>query len=128
VQSLLRAASLRPQVKSGCHGCDKLTRRANHQKSVHPFTQKYSASVVGQISDLNPPVPPDKRGVAHVTNARRDAVDAMTARDERWMSRTAKSCGPDAPMLASKLATMLAHRAHEGGKKARSPGRARNKP
>jgi hypothetical protein len=29
----------------------------------------------GQISGLNPPVSPDKRGVAHVTNARWDAVD-----------------------------------------------------
>jgi hypothetical protein len=23
------------------HGCDKLTRRANHQKSVQPVAQKY---------------------------------------------------------------------------------------
>jgi hypothetical protein len=39
----LRAASFRPQVKSGCSGCGKVTRRANHQKSVHPFAQKDSA-------------------------------------------------------------------------------------
>jgi hypothetical protein len=37
-----------------------------------------------------------------------DAVDAMMlsaplARDERHSLRTAKSCGPDAPMLASSL-------------------------
>jgi hypothetical protein len=36
----LRAASLRPQGKSGCNGCGKVTRRANHQKSVHPFAKK----------------------------------------------------------------------------------------
>src|ERR1700732_1287201 len=43
-------------------------------------------------------------------------------------TRTAKSCGPDAPTLAFKWATMLAHCACDGGKQARSPGRARRKP
>jgi hypothetical protein len=72
----------------------------------------------------------------------------------RWMRRhqktndaephTAKPCGPDAPMLASSWrrcqritsddashrteVMSLAHHADEGGKKARSPGRARSKP
>jgi hypothetical protein len=32
-----------------------------------------------------------------------DAVDAMTASDERLTSRTAKSCGPGAPTLASSF-------------------------
>jgi hypothetical protein len=41
--------------------------------------------------------------------------------------RTAKSCDPDAPTLASSFAGKLS-RASDGGKKARSPGRARNKP
>jgi hypothetical protein len=45
-------------------------------------------------------VPPGKRGVAHVTNARWDAVDAMATTDERDLLRTAKSCGPGAPVLA----------------------------
>jgi hypothetical protein len=40
-------------------------------------------------------------GRAHVTNAGRDAVDADGAFDERRVMRTAKSCGPDAPTLAS---------------------------
>jgi hypothetical protein len=44
------------------------------------------------------------------------------------LTRTAKPCGPDAPTLAFKLATMLSHRAGDGGNKARSPGRARSKP
>src|SRR5205085_8196164 len=39
--------------------------------------------------------------LAIVTNARRDAVDALASRDERGLKRTAKSCGPDAPTLAS---------------------------
>ena len=49
--------------------------------------------------------------------------------------RTAKSCGPDAPTLASSLRrhvgpTGLRHAisADDGGKQARSPGRARRKP
>jgi hypothetical protein len=41
-----------------------------------------------------------KRGVRVVTNARRDAVDAVVSLDERRYSRTAKSCGPGAPTLA----------------------------
>src|SRR6202022_4043890 len=45
------------------------------------------------------PVP--QRGVAHVTNAGRDAVDAGDAKDEGAFLRTAKSCGPDAPTLDS---------------------------
>jgi hypothetical protein len=56
--------------------------RANHPNPVYPLTQKYSASVVGQINDLDSRVSPDERGVAHVTNARWDAVDAKAATDE----------------------------------------------
>jgi hypothetical protein len=40
--------------------------------------------------------------------------------------RTAKSCGPDAPTLASSFAEVFSR--GDGGKKARSPGRARYKP
>ena len=42
------------------------------------------------------------------------------------ISRTAKSCGPDASTLASSLAED--NSAGDGDKQARSPGRARNKP
>jgi hypothetical protein len=50
--------------------------------------------------------------------------------------RTAKSCGPDAPTLASSLrmfcrpyrACTKLYSASDGGKRARSPGRARRKP
>ena len=41
-------------------------------------------------------------------------------------ARTAKSCGPDAPTLASSSRKEIF--ADDGGKKARSPGRARRKP
>jgi hypothetical protein len=54
------------------------------------------------------PVP--QRGVAHVTDAGRDAVDALVLQDERRMKRTAKSCGPDAPTLASSFAEQSARR------------------
>jgi hypothetical protein len=53
-------------------------------------------------------------------------MDAGGATDERATLRTAKSCGPDAPTLASSFRGAI--RASEGGKKARSPGRARRKP
>jgi hypothetical protein len=44
---------------------------------VKPRFGKYSAFAVGQISDLNPPVSPDKRGGSRSSrNARWDAVDA----------------------------------------------------
>jgi len=36
-----------------------------------------------------------------VANAGRDAMDASGAKDEGADLRTAKSCGPDAPTLAS---------------------------
>ena len=65
----LPPASHHLQVKSGCATCDKATRRANHPHPVQSFVQKYSAFAVGQITDLNSPVSPDERGVAHVTNA-----------------------------------------------------------
>ena len=55
--------------------------------------------------------------LAIVTNAGRDAVDAGGATDERielsW--RTAKTCGPDAPTLASSLRI---NPRNDGGKKA----------
>ena len=51
------------------------------------------------------------------------------------LQRTAKSCGPDAPMLASSSRSRVGPTglrqdlsADDGGKQARSPGRARRKP
>jgi hypothetical protein len=44
---------------------------------VKPENEKYSAFAVGQISGMNPPVSPDKRGGSRSSrNARWDAVDA----------------------------------------------------
>jgi hypothetical protein len=91
------------QVKSGCATCDKATRRANHPQPVQTFTQKYSAFAVGQITDLSLRVSPDERGVAHVTNARVRCGGRESCDGRAWLMRTAKSCGPDAPVLASSL-------------------------
>ena len=53
------------------------------RNSVNPSPQKYSASVSTQITGITPPVPPDERALANVTNARWDAVDADGATDVR---------------------------------------------
>jgi hypothetical protein len=56
----------------------------------------------------------------------RDAMDALASPDERRQARTAKSCGLDASTLASSRRGSI--HAGDGGKKARSPERARRKP
>jgi len=70
-----------------------------------------------------PPSRPTEGRIAIVTDAGRDAVDAGGAADESADLRTAKSCGPDAPTLASSVRRWSAS---DGGKTARSPGRARS--
>jgi hypothetical protein len=59
----------------------RLTRRANQRYQLARLTRQEGR-------------------LAIVTNVRWDAVDGMAAKDERQLSRTAKSCGPGAPMLA----------------------------
>jgi len=103
---------------------------------VKPQNQKYFASHPTQISSLIRAVLPTE-GRAHVTNAERDAVDAA-ASGERMQAgrmtlmRTAKSCGSDAPGLASSLreeaqatvATKPGHRGdHEVSRKTIAQGR-----
>src|SRR5882672_1143010 len=64
-----------------------------------------------------------------------EACERSHVRRRETLMRTAKSCGPDAPTLASSLRRHVgptgfwhAISADNGGKQARSPGRARNKP
>jgi hypothetical protein len=97
---------------------------------------------------------PTEGRIAIVTDAGWDAVDAAAfcARSDRragsyepvsdhrvcgreMLQRTAKSCGPDAPTLASSSRSCVGPTglrqnlsADDGGKQARSPGRARRKP
>jgi hypothetical protein len=63
-----------------------------------------------------------------------ESVSDQQHADERRLLRTAKSCGPDAATLASSLRRHVGPTglrqpisADDGGKQARSPGRARNK-
>jgi hypothetical protein len=103
-------ASLRPQQQKWHPACDQTTRRANHQKSVHPLTQKYFAFAVGQITDLNPRVSPE--GGAGRDRHERCGEMRWTRMSRRrtWLRRTAKSCGPDAPTLASSCADVSVRR------------------
>jgi hypothetical protein len=96
---------------------------------VHSYLRKYFRSRSAQITSISLAVSSHLKGRSRSSRTRGEmrwtqAVLLTRARD----LRTAKSCGPDASTLAFKLATMLAHCAYDGDKKARSPGRARRKP
>src|SRR6266568_60823 len=63
------------------------------------------------------------------------ACERSTASGREMLQRTAKSCGPDAPTLASSSRSRVGPTGlrqnlsvDDGGKQARSPGRARRKP
>jgi hypothetical protein len=118
--------------------------------------QKYFASPVGQIISTTSRHPVPHRGAYRDRHERgmgcggRGSVLRATglqggflgtcerspARGREMLQRTAKSCGPDAPMLASSLAEFKSaqpgldktYPRDDGGKRARSPGRARHKP
>src|SRR5450631_3990307 len=98
----------------------KLLKRLNVIWVVQSLLQKYFASPVGQIISTNSRHPTPQEGrIMIVTNAGWVAVDAAafcarwdrrvgrktcersTARGREMLQRTAKSCGPDAPTLAS---------------------------
>ena len=77
-----------------------MARRANHQKPVQPFAQKYSAFVLTQISGTTPPVSRRMRG-ARERHERAVRCDGRGGRDRRTRrKRTAKSCGSGAAVLA----------------------------
>jgi hypothetical protein len=94
------------------------------ENRVQPPLKKYSDFPKTQITLYPPPSRPTEGRLMIVTAAGRDAVDADGAIDERRLMRTAKSCGPDTPTLVSSL--RKATFAGDGGKQARSPGRARS--
>jgi hypothetical protein len=68
---------------------------------------------------------PNKRGVAHVTNAGTGCGGRGCAFDEWRGPRTAKSCGPDTPTLVSNPQVFLRRTV---ANKPGTPGRARRKP
>jgi len=96
-------------------------------KPVQTSAQKYSAFAVGQITDLNPRVSPDERGVAHVTNARWDAVDAALAHDERKLLADGEVVWSWRPTLAPS-SWEASFSGMTVAKELDSPGRARSKP
>src|SRR5256714_15602619 len=75
--------------------------RINVIWAVQSHLQKYSFRCFTQIKIITAPSRPTEGRLAIVTNAGRDAVDADGAADEQHVRRTAKSCGSDAPTLAS---------------------------
>src|SRR5882762_2778244 len=89
-------------------------------ESYFGFSEKYFCSHLPQINSRTLAVSPTEGRIAIVTDAGWDAVDAAafcarrgcrvgwrkacersTACGREMLQRTAKSCGPDAPMLAS---------------------------
>jgi hypothetical protein len=123
-------------------------------RAVQSPLQKYFCFRTPQITSRSFGVPPHRgayrdrhgRGVRMRWTRQRFARDGIagrvdeacersTASGRGMLQRTAKSCGPDAPTLASSSRrqvgpTGLRHAisADDGGKQARSPGRARRKP
>ena len=92
------------QIKSGHLGCGKLTRRANHQKSVQPLGKKFFAFAVGQISARTPAIPcPQEGRFAIVTDVGCGMRWTRSVRLTSVLQRTAKLCRSDAPMLVSSL-------------------------
>ena len=95
---------------------------------VKAGNQKYSASRAPQINGITPLVSPDERGGS------RSSRTCGGMRWTRWLRRrtlpwrTVKSCGPDAPLLASSFAGSASFARNDGDKQSRSPGRARYKP
>jgi hypothetical protein len=110
--------------------------RANSTRFVLPdLSQKNFAWRIPQINGSLFPFRSPEGRIAIVTNAERDCggrevLCAMLCADEQCFSRTAKPCGPGAPMqaLSSWDMSYMTRLADDGGKKARSPGRARSKP
>jgi hypothetical protein len=73
------------------------------QNPVHPLPQKYSACAVGQITATSLRRPAPERGAyAQSPRTLGAGCDGRVGVARRAMRmRTAKSCGPDAPTLAS---------------------------
>jgi hypothetical protein len=97
---------------------------------VQPIREKCSACAQSQITSIARRILSRRRGaraIATVVGTGRDGHFDVVRRTT--LKRTAKSCGPDAPTLAFKFAkTRVPRLADDGGKKARSPRRARRKP
>jgi len=85
-------------------------------KPVQCSLRKYSAFAVGQISDFNWRVSPDERGVRTSRTRGEMRWTRRWRRTSASCPRTAKSCGPDAAVLASNCAGSFLR--GDGGKRA----------
>ena len=93
---------------------------------VQSYSEKFFASPQTQIKSIfRHPVPKEGR-FAIVTDVGCGMRWTLWRGKTNARKRTAKSCGPDAPTLASSWRREVS--AGDGDKKARSPGRARRKP
>jgi hypothetical protein len=119
-----------------------------------PLCKNISLHPSGKSSLQILAIPPHKRGVGHrhergegcggrgsvlrATGSQGGSMRPVSdhqASGREMLQRTAKSCGPDAPTLASSSRSCVGPTglrqnisADDGGKRARSPGRARRKP
>ena len=89
-----------------CRCAMQTARRANHLRparcSVQPFAEKYSAPPVGQINAIILPIPRPQEGRFAIVTTLGAGSGGREMRSRRArMKRTAKSCGPDAAVLAS---------------------------
>jgi hypothetical protein len=103
--------------------------RASGFAHVQPLAEKYFASPFARhsITDSSRPASFEEGRIAIVTNVERGMRWPLVARKTNAFSlRTAKSCGPDAPTLASSCAKRVSR--GDGDNKPGSPGRARSKP
>jgi hypothetical protein len=81
-----------------------------------PFCKNISLHPEGQIKGITPPVSP-KRGADRDRHERCGGMRwTLMSRRRTWLTWTAKSCGPDAAVLASSSRKQAS--ADDGGKKA----------
>jgi hypothetical protein len=117
--------SIRATEPYGVRQTANLLNRINAIPPVQSPLQKYFAFRLPQIKSITSPSRPD-RGAFRDRHGRWCGMRWTRGVARRaTLTRTAKTCGPDAPTLASSFAD---DPQGDGGKRARSPGRARNKP
>jgi hypothetical protein len=96
----VQAARDRPPPGRPTNAC--AARQANHASGWSSISGKNIPLLFSRKSVHSCAVLPGKRGGSRSSrNARWDAVDAEAMTDEAGMTRTAKSCGSDAAVLAS---------------------------
>jgi hypothetical protein len=87
-------------------------RPANQQTKVQPFNKKYFASRFGRHRFIDSSRPASLRGAARDRQETRGGMrwTRVAQATNAPIPRTAKSCGPDAPTLASSLRVMIRRR------------------